>query len=117
MKLSYTDFGAITVAGERYGHDVIVEAGRVRARDKKSSKPHRSRYGHTPLSLDEDIPWCGPTLMVGTGASGRLPVMPEVVAQAEARNIELTTVPTAEACRLLADVEPEDVYAILHVTC
>jgi hypothetical protein len=25
--------------------------------------------------------------------------------------------PTRDACRLLADLEPADVYAILHVTC
>ena len=117
MELSYTDFGAITVEGKRYEHDVIVEAGRVRARSKKPSKPFRSEFGHTPLSVGEDIPWSGSRLIVGTGASGRLPIMPEVLAEAEVRDIELTAVPTAEACRLLAAVEPGEVYAILHVTC
>ncbi len=117
MDLVYPGFGAIVVHGERFEHDVVVEAGRVRPRQKRPSKVHRHRYGHTPLSLDEDIPWSSPRLVVGTGASGQLPIMPEVWEEARARGIELIAAPTVEACRLLGPIDRQDVYAILHVTC
>jgi len=110
-------FGEIEIEGRRYPHDVVIERGEVSKRRKGASKPYRARYGHTPLSLDEGIPWHGRSLIVGTGAEGMLPVMPEVLAEARRRGIELTAVPTEEACRLLRDLGPRDVNAILHVTC
>lgn len=117
MDVVYPGFGAIVVEGERFDHDVVVEAGRVRPRRKGPSKAHRNRYEHTPLSAEEDIPWSRPRLVVGTGAGGRLPIMPEVWDEARTREIELIAVPTAEACRLLGSIDRHDVYAILHVTC
>lgn len=117
MDVEYPGFGTIVIAGKRYDHDVVVEAGEIRARKKKPSKPYRSRYGHTPLSIDEDIPWAAHRLVIGTGASGRLPIMSEVVDEAEARGVDLIAIPTADACRLLAGVDASEVCAILHVTC
>lgn len=117
MDLAYPEFGSIVIGGDRFDHDVVVEAGRVRRRKKGPSKGYRSRYGHTPLSSDEDIPWSTPRLVVGTGASGRLPLMPEVWEEAKARGVDLIAVPTAEACRMLGPVDDDEVYAILHVTC
>lgn len=117
MDVAYPGFGAIVIDGNRFDHDVVVEAGRVRPRKKGPSKAYRNRYGHTPLSADESIPWSSPRLVVGTGASGQLPVMPEVWEDAEVRGIELIAVPTAEACELLRSVDHGEVYAILHVTC
>jgi hypothetical protein len=69
------------------------------------------------LSPDEDIPWSSSRLVVGTGASGQLPIMPEVWEEAKARGIELIAVTTAEACELLRPTEKDEVFAILHVTC
>lgn len=117
MDISYPGFGTIVVEGTRFEHDVVVEGGRVRPRDKKPSKKHKSALHHTPLSIAEEIPWSPPRLVIGTGASGRLPIMPEVWKEAETRGIELIAVPTVEACRLLGPLEPGNVYAILHVTC
>lgn len=117
MDVTYPGFGAIAIDGNRFEHDVVVEASRVRRRKKRPSKAYRDRYGHTPLSADEDIPWSGPRLVVGTGASGRLPIMSEVWEEARVRGVELIAVPTAEACQLLGSVEAGKVSAILHVTC
>lgn len=58
-----------------------------------------------------------PTLIVGTGESGSLPILPAVWAEAERRGVELVAVPTEEALRLIGDVDASDVYAIVHVTC
>jgi hypothetical protein len=117
MQVRLVGFGEIEVEGRRYPHDVVIEGGDVRKRRKGPSKSFRDRYGHTPLSADEEIPWRGHTLVVGTGAGGRLPVMPEVLAEARRRGIRLIAVPTEEACRLLHDERTADVNAILHVTC
>jgi hypothetical protein len=110
-------FGEIEIDGQRYDHDVVLEQGGVRRRKKGPSKPYQDRYGHTPLSPDEAIPWSGTRLIIGTGADGRLPIMPEVFEQAKERGIEIVARPTAEACESLRSSEIRDVAAILHVTC
>lgn len=110
-------FGAVQIEGKRYAFDVVFEGGRIRRRRKGPSKPLRDQFGHTPLSVAEDIPWGGKRLIVGTGADGALPITPEVYEEAQRRGIAIDALPTRDACRLLADLKPRDVYAILHVTC
>ncbi len=99
-----------------YDRDVVIDRGEVHSRNKKPSKPLRGAFGHTPLSVAEAIPWRCWCLVVGTGADGALPVMEEIKEEAAHRNVELVTVPTSEAVRLLA-TEPKDTNAILHLTC
>lgn len=117
MEALLLSFGSIEVEGRRYDHDVVIDRGVVRKRSKKPSKPYQSRYGHTPLSVGEDIPWGGDQLIIGTGVDGALLVMAEVLAEARRRGIDVVAVPTAEACSLLASLPARDVRAILHVTC
>ena len=117
MRARLIEFGVIEIDGRRYEHDVVIEDGRVRKRRKGPSKRHRDEFGHTPLSLDEELPWQGRRLIVGTGASGQLPIMPEVVAEASRRGIELVARPTREACALLAEEKRGTIAAVLHVTC
>lgn len=110
-------FGQIEIDGHPFAHDIVIDAGKVRRRKKGPSKPYRDRYGHTPLSPDEAIPWSARRLIVGTGASGQLPIMPEVFEEARSRGVQIVAEPTEVACRLLRDAKPQDVAAILHVTC
>ena len=117
MKARWIAFGEVEIEGRRYTSDVVIEAGRVEKRRKKPSKQYRDEYGHTPLSAEERIPWGGSRLIVGTGESGSLPIMPAVLAEADRRGIELVAAPTKDALRMLRDVDAEDVYAIVHVTC
>jgi hypothetical protein len=117
MKARWIAFGEIEIEGRRYARDVVIEAGRVERRRKKPSKRHRNEYGHTPLSVEERIPWGGSRLIIGTGESGSLPIMAAVWAEADRRGIEIVAAPTEEALRLLRDVDAEDAYAIVHVTC
>jgi hypothetical protein len=116
MLIDRFTFGSIRVNDVTYEHDVVIEGEEVRKRKKKSSKPFRAAFGHTPLSIEEDIPWGCERLVIGTGANGSLPVMDEVKAEAARRRVELVIVPTEEAIRVLA-AEPTDANAILHVTC
>jgi len=117
MDATLISFGSIEVEGERYDHDVVVEEGAVRKRKKGPSKRYRDEYGHTPLSPDEAIPWSAARLVIGTGAMGQLPITPSLYEEARRRGVEVVAEPTEVACRLLKDIEPAEVNAILHVTC
>jgi len=117
MKAHLVAFGSIEIDGCRHEHDVVIDRGDVHKRIKKPSKPHRAIYGHTPLSVDEDIPWGGSQLIIGTGAYGSLPMTPELRQEADRRGVKLVATPTADACRLIASLDRQDVNAILHVTC
>ena len=117
MDARFLGFGSIEVEGRTYEHDIVIDRGAVRKRGKKPSKPYRDKFGHTPLSADEELPWGGPRLIIGTGAYGSLPIMPEVMAEAARRHIDLIAVPTDQACRLISGLTPPGVRAVLHVTC
>jgi hypothetical protein len=104
MKVRMQSFGEVDVEGERYDHDVVFEQGEVRKRGKQPSKAFRARYGHTPLSATETIPWHGTRLFVGTGMYGKSPIMPELYAAAENQGIEVVARPTPEICVILQDL-------------
>jgi hypothetical protein len=117
MEATLIAFGVLEIDGQRYDHDVVVEGGVIRKRRKGPSKVHRERYGHTPLSIDEDIPWSAPLLIIGTGVSGQLPVAAEVYEQAARQGVEVVAEPTAAACHRLGSLDKGSYAAILHVTC
>ncbi len=117
METRFIRFGEIEVGGVRYDYDVVIDGGKVRKRQKKSSKLHIDQFGHTPLSAAEDIPWGGRRLIVGTGVNGSLAVMPEVFREAERRGVEIVTVPLTKALELLDGAQDHETFAVLHVTC
>jgi hypothetical protein len=116
MKWGPYRFGALTIDGKEHSKDVVLDRGHLRKRDKKPSRPFREQFGHTPLSVEEDIPWKCKRLVIGTGMDGRLPVMEEVITEAQRRGIQVVVRPTSEAVRLLEE-DPEETNAILHLTC
>ncbi len=117
MNARFVRFGEIELDGRRYQADVIVHRGHVSRRHKRASRPFRDRFGHTPLTLEEQIPWKCRRLIVGTGAEGSLPIMDDVREHARKLGVELIAVPTEEACRLLSRLDPLETAAVLHVTC
>lgn len=116
MHFESFSFGSIQIDGTVYEHDVIIDRGEIRRRKKKPSKKFQEQFGHTPLSIEEEIPWKCRQLVVGSGAYGRLPVMPEVEREAGRQKIKLLVLPTREAIEVLKR-GPKDTNAILHVTC
>jgi hypothetical protein len=109
-------FGSIRIDGVSYDYDVVIEHGDVSKRKKKASKELRSKFGHTPFSIAENIPWGCHRLVVGSGVHGALPVMDEVRSEASKRGVELVVVPTEQAIELL-NSQPEGTNAVLHITC
>ena len=116
MRFTGYSFGSLRVDGVTYDHDLIIDRGKIRKRKKAASRKFRGAYGHTPLSIAEDIPWRCRRLVVGTGAYGALPVMRQVRDEARRRKVELVVLPTAQAIGALAKADAHT-NAILHLTC
>jgi hypothetical protein len=116
MKFTDFSFGSLRVDGATYEHDVVIDRGTIRKRIKKLSKQFRDKFGHTPVSTEEKIPWKCRRLVIGTGTYGALPVMREVKAEAKRRDVELVLLPTAKAVEFLNE-NPRNTNAILHLTC
>jgi hypothetical protein len=116
MVFQHLTFGSIKVDGVEYDHDIVMDRGQIRKRKKGPSKEFRDKFGHTPLTTKEEIPWRCRMLVIGTGIDGRLPVSPDVESEAARRHVQLRILPTEQAIGLLND-EPSSTNAVLHVTC
>ena len=116
MNFQEYSYGSIKIDGITFEQDVIIDCGEVSKRRKKPSKKYRDGFGHTPVSLEEILPWNCKRLVIGTGMNGALPVMGEVKQEAESRKVELMIIPTAEAIKKL-NVGMDDTNAVLHLTC
>jgi hypothetical protein len=110
-------FGSITINGKVFFKDVVFENGKVRMRNKGPSRPLRSKFGHTPLTPLEEIPWKCKTLVIGTGMHGRLPVVKEFKEEAERRGVTLILLKTPKAVKYFLDNYGPDINAIFHITC
>ncbi len=96
MRIEKFSFGSIQIDGETYEHDVVIDQGEIKKRKKKPSKKFRDKFGHTPLSIEEKIPWKCRRLLIGNGFSGAVPVMDAVKRKAEKRGVALIILPTPE---------------------
>ena len=106
-------FGLIVISGKRYSSDVIIFPDRVR-------DGWWRKRGHQ-LCLDDiaEVMTENPeVLIVGTGASGLVRVLPEVKQSLEAQGIKLIAEPTSEACQIYNQLcHSQKVVAVLHLTC
>jgi hypothetical protein len=106
------EFGRVLVDGDEHRGDVIVLPRRVVAGWWR-------RDGHG-LVLDDlagvldELP---ERLLIGTGADGRLRPDPATLESLRSRGIEVVALPTGEAVRLFADLDPNRTAAALHLTC
>ena len=116
MKWGKCKLGSLKIDGEKHTKDIILDRGELRRRRKKPSREFRKQFGHTPVSLLEEIPWECKRLVIGTGMFGHLPVMDQVKTEAEKRGVDLKVCSTPEAVQILQE-NAVDTNAILHVTC
>ncbi len=108
------EFGRIAVSGERYTSDVIIFPDRVRA-------DWWRRKGHE-LSLEDIGEVLSPApevVVIGTGAYGRLEVLPEVEEALGALGAKTIIERTAAACDTFNTLlrEGRRAVAALHLTC
>ena len=106
-------FGQIVINGRKYTSDVIIFPDRVQGdwwRDESHTLTLKDISGI--MNENPEI------LLVGTGASGMMRVMPEVEREVEARDIKLIVQPTGEACEIYNQLSPtRRIVAALHLTC
>ncbi|MCG8569927.1 MAG: MTH938/NDUFAF3 family protein [Spirochaetes bacterium] len=114
MKINRLEFGSIEIDHHVYCYDLIIDQGKISKRHKKLSKEFRGKYGHTPLSLNETIPWKCKTLIIGTGHFKALPVMDDVKKTAKEKKVRLLIMSTQEA---ITHINEKDTNFILHITC
>jgi len=106
-------FGLISVDGKQYTSDIIVFPDRV-------EDNWRRRDSHQ-LCLDdiaEVMAEKPEVLIVGTGASGVMKVLPEVQQAADAQDIKLIVETTDKACHTYNRLSHSHrAVAALHLTC
>lgn len=107
-------FGSLTYAGRRYGKDLKILRGQVRAGWWR-------KEGHRVDVADvQDIIEASPeVLVVGMGANGLMRVSDRLKATLEDKNIQLVAQPSAEAAKTFNKLteEGKDVAGAFHLTC
>ncbi len=106
-------FGQIVISGKKYTSDIIIFPDRVQGNWWR-------RAGHE-LSLEDiaEVTTESPeVLVVGTGDSGLMKVLPEVEQSLKAGGIKLIAEPTDKACNTYNQLcHSQRVVAALHITC
>ena len=106
-------FGLIVVNGKEYTSDVIIFPERVRGGWWRKTG-HELCLGDIAEVITENPE----VLVVGTGASGLMKVLPEVQQAVEARGIKLIAEATDKACHTYNQLcQSQRVVAALHLTC
>jgi hypothetical protein len=105
-------FGHVTIDGREETRDVIVLPRRV-ARGWWRKEGH----GLVLEDLDEVLEELPERLLVGTGAYGQLRPDLGALEALRARGVDVEVLPTAEAVRRYAELDPRTTAAALHLTC
>jgi hypothetical protein len=105
-------FGRVTIDGHEETRDVIVLPERVvRGWWRKEG------HGLVLEDLDDVLDELPERLLVGTGAYGQLRPDPAALEMLRARGVDVEVLPTAEAVRRYARLDPRKTAAALHLTC
>jgi hypothetical protein len=118
MRVEFPEFGRIVVDGEVYDHDIVIyPSGKIGERKKwLSKKKHGTSHKLDPDELGEYLTEDFDVLLVGTGAWGRLSLLPE--SRMLVKDKEIKELPTGKAAVLFNELtEKRRVLAIFHVTC
>ncbi|MBS7643601.1 hypothetical protein KEJ26_03345 [Candidatus Bathyarchaeota archaeon] len=111
--IEFYDFGQIVIAGKKYVSDVIIFPDRIR--DNWWRKSGHQLYVEDIRDVIEEKPQ---VLVVGTGYSGFLKILPETESYLESLGIELIAERTDKACKTYNNLfKSRRVIAALHLTC
>jgi len=112
MHIDAYHFGEIVIDGKSYLHDVSCHPKGIQANWFRR-EGHGLALGDIGALLDRNCK----TLIVGTGASGMMHVLPEVVDLCHKAGIELITHATAEAVKHYNSADPATTVGAFHLTC
>ena len=106
-------FGDIVIEGKQYSVDVIIFPDRVQSNWWRKTGHELCLEDITGVLAEKpDV------LVVGTGESGMMKVLPEVEKTAEAQGITLIAESTEIACKTYNRLSgSQQVIAALHITC
>ena len=114
MNIEDYRFGRIVIDGRAYTSDVIVFPDRV-----EDGWWRNKGHELCPADLREVVQEKPAVLVVGTGKSGLMRVLPETEEYLKQQGIKLAVERTAEACKTFNRLRRsgEKVVAALHLTC
>ena len=118
MPIDATEFGAITIDGKTYEHDVIIRlSGEVEKRRKRLSK---AQYGTSHVISKAEAKFvfekgCD-LLIVGTGQDGNVRLSPEASAYFDKKQCRVVLERTPEAILTFNRLRDKKI-ALMHVTC
>jgi hypothetical protein len=117
-RIDGTSFGSITIDGEEYNYDVVIDAsGKVHERQKKLS---RQVTGTSHIVSREEVKHLleqgANQLIIGTGQSGVVRLSDEAAAYLQKKSCAVTLAATPEAIGLYKAAD-EPVTAMFHLTC
>jgi len=117
-KISSTEFGSITIAGEVYDHDVQIGLdGQVKKRKKKLSKEVYGTSHTISLAEAKHIHDKGAEyLIIGTGQTGFVELSEEAAAYFKAKDCKVKLLRTPKAIDAWNEAEGA-VIGLFHVTC
>ena len=117
-RIDDTEFGSITIAGDRFEHDVLIRlGGEVTKRKKKLSKAVYGTSHTVSLAEAEYIHESGAErLIVGTGQNGMVALSAEAAEYFARKGIAVDLAPTPEAIGRWNKAKGS-VIGLFHVTC
>ena len=117
-KIDKTKFGSITIAGEKYDHDILIRLnGKIENRKKKLSKEVFGTSHIISLSEAEYIYEEGvENIIIGTGQSGLVKLSDEAAAFFQQKNCSVELLPTPEAIHLWNNAKSLTI-GLFHITC
>ncbi len=116
--INETDFGSITIEGERIHHDIIVEPdGKIRDRNKQLSRKHFGTSHNVSREEAEHI-WTQDAdhIIIGTGQYGNLSLTEEAKEFFRSKNCEFQQHHTPKAIDVWNNIDG-NVEGMFHVTC
>ena len=116
--IDHTEFGAITIAGQVFTHDVLIRLdGHIEKRKKKLSKAVYGTSHVLSLAEAKNIYEKGARhLIIGSGQDGNVRLSEEAAAYLGHKRCRVELLPTPEAISTWNAVEGA-VISLFHVTC
>ena len=119
MPINATTFGAITINGKIYDHDVIIRlSGAVEKRRKRLSKEmygtsHIVSKAEAKFVFEDDCE----LLIVGAGQDGNVRLSPEAIEYFDKKHCRVVLQRTPEAILTYNKSSQKKKAALMHVTC